>query len=156
MTKKTTCSNEEQTKKCASDLAEKCFRVEKSFVISLKGPLGAGKSTFARGFINKWLDLSCEPAAQTIVSPTFNIARVYGSKKPISHLDFYRLKDVSQLEEMGWEHYLFEHSCCLIEWFDLFPQIKAQVKKDLIIEVELEILTKNQREVTITTTEDFL
>lgn len=85
----------------------------------LTGNLGTGKTTFASFFIKKL-------AGDIVInSPTFNIVQVYESiKGPIWHIDLYRIRDASELENLG----LFEAICqyiCLVEWPNLLePFIK--------------------------------
>lgn len=116
--------SEEHTRQIASDIAKNLFQNPAVF-IHLKGPLGVGKSTFARGFIKAWLELSKEPQPQTIVSPTFTLVQVYGKNKPIAHLDLYRLKSFAELEQLDYEQYFYNTPACLVEWLEQIPGANA-------------------------------
>jgi tRNA threonylcarbamoyl adenosine modification protein YjeE len=104
--------------------------------VSLKGELGAGKTVFARGFIAEWLRLSGESATTAVTSPSYNVARVYGTRMPLAHLDLYRIESAAELAELGLEHYFHEHSCCLVEWLENGPGIASFVPAGAL-EVEL-------------------
>lgn len=97
----------EDTQKFAAKLAKLCVAGD---VILLYGEVGAGKTTFARGFIQEFVG-----ANEEIVSPTFTLVQQYGS---IYHCDFYRLKHASELTELGLDE-AFESGITLIEWAEL-------------------------------------
>lgn len=103
--------NRNETAEFAKNLAEKAT---KNSIIGLKGDLGAGKTFFARHFINALQEKPSE-----VLSPTFNIVTPYQSKiGAIFHFDLYRLKSIEELENIGFFDYL-KQGICLIEW----PQI---------------------------------
>ena len=80
-------------------------------VFSLKGDLGAGKTTFVQ-FIGKHLDVE-----EYITSPTFSIVNIYDGNPTIFHLDLYRLEDPSELEALDFETYFYpEDEITFIEW----------------------------------------
>ena len=80
--------------------------------VLLKGDLGAGKTTFARGFIHQLC-----PDAGEIVSPTFTLMQTYGSSPGaiVTHFDLYRLQRPQEILELGLEEALAS-SICLVEW----------------------------------------
>ena len=81
-------------------------------VILLQGPLGAGKSVFARALIRAL----CGDETLEIPSPTFTLLQTYeGPKGPINHYDLYRLKDPEEIYELGWEVSLY-NAIAIIEW----------------------------------------
>ncbi|MBB5514042.1 tRNA threonylcarbamoyladenosine biosynthesis protein TsaE [Rubricella aquisinus] len=79
-------------------------------VILLDGPVGAGKSHFARAFIR-----AVTSPTEEVPSPTFTLVQVYESTCEIWHLDLYRVADLSELEELGLMDAMSE-AICLIEW----------------------------------------
>jgi tRNA threonylcarbamoyl adenosine modification protein YjeE len=82
-------------------------------LILLEGGLGAGKTTFAKAFINA---LSETPV--DVVSPTFTLVQTYDTKKgPLFHADLYRLKVPEEVEELGLLE-AFSSAICLVEWPD--------------------------------------
>jgi tRNA threonylcarbamoyladenosine biosynthesis protein TsaE len=101
-------------------------------IICLTGDLGTGKTVFAKGFA-KGLGIEEE-----ISSPTFTIIHEYESGRlPLYHFDVYRLSDISEMDEIGYEEYFFSKGVCLVEWgelfYDLFPKNSRYItiKKDL-------------------------
>lgn len=108
-------------------------------IIGLKGTLGAGKSFFAKHFINA---LSLEP--QDVLSPTFNLLYSYNSKKgEIFHFDLYRLKSSEELENIGFFDAL-QNGISLIEW----PDIAESFLKKNYLEIEIKIINDDEREIT--------
>ncbi len=85
-------------------------------VVLLEGPLGAGKTTFARGVL-KALGWSGE-----VRSPTFNLLQIYETDPPVAHADLYRVKNA---DGIGLEAYLDTH-LCLIEWPDRFSLLPSE------------------------------
>lgn len=80
-------------------------------VFTLQGPLGAGKSEFARAFIQHLMGADTD-----VPSPTFTLVQTYESSKGlIWHFDLYRLENAEEIYEIGWEEALSE-GILLIEW----------------------------------------
>ena len=100
-------------------------------IIVLSGDLGAGKTTLTKG-IAKGLDVS-----QMIKSPTYTIVREYEGRLPLYHLDVYRIGDIEEMDEIGYEDYVYGEGVCLIEWANLIEEIlpdhyqKITIRKDL-------------------------
>lgn len=101
-------SDEAATKRVAAALAA---RVRPGDVIALQGDLGAGKTTFARGFIG-----ALTIADEVVPSPTFTLVQTYASEAgDIWHFDLYRLKRAEEAYELGIEE-AFGNGISLIEW----------------------------------------
>lgn len=101
-------------------------------IILLNGELGVGKTVFSKGF-GEGLGIE-EP----ISSPTFTLIQIYeGGRLPLYHFDVYRIADVWEMDEIGYEDYFFGNGVCLIEWAvrieELLPEktISVTIEKDL-------------------------
>ena len=81
-------------------------------VIAFQGQMGAGKTTFIKAVC---ISLGVK---ETISSPTFSIVNEYlsASGRKIYHFDFYRINDINEAYDMGYEEYLYSDALCLIEW----------------------------------------
>lgn len=100
-------NNEAETAKIAAKLAKITKRGD---VWALSGTLGMGKSVFARGFIQALT------AAEEVPSPTFTLVQNYYTDEfDIYHYDLYRLKDATEIFELGVEEAFYE-GVCLVEW----------------------------------------
>jgi len=109
-------------------------------IIALKGSLGAGKSFFAREFIN-----AISEHKVNVLSPTFNLVYSYDTKKgEIFHFDLYRLKSANELENIGFFDSL-KSGICLIEW----PEIAQEFLPKNYIKVEILIVGDEERIVNI-------
>lgn len=79
-------------------------------VVALHGPLGAGKTTIARGLVQALLG-----RAEDVPSPTYTLVQVYdGPAFPLWHFDLYRLEKPEDVEELGWDETI--DGVALIEW----------------------------------------
>ncbi len=79
-------------------------------LVSLRGPLGAGKTVIAKG-IAEALGIK-----EAIVSPTFTLVQEYEGREKLYHLDIYRLSGEDEFESMGGEEFLYPDGITLIEW----------------------------------------
>lgn len=101
-------------------------------VYTLTGDLGVGKTKFTQGFA-AGLGIT-EP----VNSPTFTILQIYESGRiPLYHFDAYRIGDIEEMEEIGFEEYAMGEGVSLIEWADLVKEIlpsdciRLRIEKDL-------------------------
>jgi tRNA threonylcarbamoyladenosine biosynthesis protein TsaE len=85
-------------------------------VVGLVGALGAGKTTLAQG-IAEGLEV---PPDRHVASPTFALVNEHPGRIPFVHADFYRLRNLAELIELGLDE-IFERAAVVIEWLDLFP-----------------------------------
>lgn len=102
-------------------------------VYTLTGDLGVGKTVFTQGFA-KGLGIE-EPVS----SPTFTIVQVYEEGRlPFYHFDVYRIGDVEEMDEIGYEDYVMGEGVCLIEWANLIEEILPEKRTEIVIEKDLE------------------
>lgn len=102
-------------------------------VYTLIGDLGVGKTVFTQG-LAKGLGIE-EP----ISSPTFTIVQVYEEGKlPFYHFDVYRIGDISEMDEVGFEDYVYGEGVSLIEWANLIEEILPNRHVEITIEKDLE------------------
>ena len=87
-------------------------------VFTLTGDLGAGKTVFAQGFA------AGLGIGEPVNSPTFTILQIYeGGRLPFYHFDVYRIADVEEMDEIGYEDCFYGEGVCLIEWADMIEEI---------------------------------
>ena len=116
--------------------------------VLLHGPVGAGKTHFARQIIST--HLSAINAIEDIPSPTFTLVQTYDIKSfEIWHADLYRLTDISEIYELGLEA-AFETCICLIEW----PEKLGNLKPTNALTITFEITNDEQRHVNLEWTDD--
>lgn len=108
-------------------------------IILLKGNLGSGKTFFVKSICNVF-DITAAS------SPSFAIVNEYSGKININHFDFYRIKKVEELYDLGFDEYINDESKInIIEWADLFHEILPSKN----YEVKIEDLTNSKRKITI-------
>ena len=102
-------------------------------VYTLVGDLGVGKTVFTKG-LARGLDI-LEPVS----SPTFTIVQVYEEGRlPFYHFDVYRIGDVEEMDEIGYEDYIYGDGVSLIEWANLIEEILPEHYTEIKIEKNLE------------------
>ena len=102
-------------------------------VYTLTGDLGVGKTVLAQGIA---AGLGIEEA---ICSPTFTIVQVYEEGRlPFYHFDVYRIGDIEEMDEIGYEDYFYGDGLSLIEWSNLIQEILPEKRTDITIEKDLE------------------
>lgn len=102
-------------------------------IYCLLGDLGVGKTVFTQGFA-KGLGIE-EPVS----SPTFTIVQTYEEGRlPFYHFDVYRISDVDEMEEIGYEDYFYGEGVCFIEWANLIQEILPDNVRTITIEKDLD------------------
>lgn len=91
-------------------------------VFAFYGKMGAGKTTFIKAICQ---ELGVE---DVITSPTFALVNEYtaGDGSPIFHFDFYRVKKLEEVYDMGYEDYFYSGALCLMEWPELVEELLPQ------------------------------
>ena len=106
---------------------------EPGAVYALLGDLGVGKTIFTKG-VAQGLGIT-EP----INSPTFTIVQEYTEgRMPFYHFDVYRIGDVEEMDEIGFDDYVYGDGMCLIEWANLIEEILPEQTRTITIEKDLE------------------
>ena len=101
-------------------------------VYTLNGDLGVGKTVCTQG-VAAGLGIT-EPVS----SPTFTIVQVYEEGRlPFYHFDVYRIGDIEEMEEIGYDDYFFGEGICLIEWAELIRDILPEKRIEITIEKDL-------------------
>ncbi|KLU70222.1 MAG: hypothetical protein RHS_3937 [Robinsoniella sp. RHS] len=122
--------NEKETFDVGKSLGDKA---EKGQIYTLTGDLGVGKTVFTKG-LAEGLEIT-EP----ISSPTFTIVQIYErGRMPLYHFDVYRIGDVEEMEEIGYEDCFYGDGVCLIEWANLIEEILPEDIIPVTIEKDLE------------------
>lgn len=121
--------SEEMTFEIGKKLGEKA---DKGEIICLEGDLGVGKTVFTKGFAE---GLNIE---DNIDSPTFTIVQEYTEGRiPLYHFDVYRIGDISEMDEIGYEDYFFGEGVCLIEWASRIEELIPESAIHIIIEKDM-------------------
>ena len=99
-------------------------------VFAFYGKMGAGKTTFIKALCGVL------GVKDVITSPTFAIINEYtdGNDNPIYHFDFYRIKKLEEVYDMGYEDYFYSGNLCLLEW----PELVEDVLPENVIKVTIE------------------
>ena len=102
-------------------------------MLTLTGDLGVGKTVFTQGLAE---GLGIE---EPVNSPTFTIVQVYEEGRlPFYHFDVYRIGDIEEMDEVGFEEYVMGEGVSLIEWANLIEEILPENRTEVIIEKDLE------------------
>lgn len=119
----------EETYQLGMELGKKA---QKGQVFTMVGDLGVGKTVFTQG-LAEGLGIT-EP----ISSPTFTIVQEYDEGRlPFYHFDVYRIGDISEMDEIGFEDYVYGEGVSLIEWANLIEEILPEKRVDIVIEKDL-------------------
>lgn len=108
-------------------------------VITLKGTLGAGKTTFVQG-LALGLDIN-----ETVTSPTYTIISEYRGRIPLYHMDLYRIADEDEFELLGVEEMIYGNGVSVIEWSEKAESILPENR----IQVSIEIQDENTRTISV-------
>lgn len=120
----------EETRALGKRIGEQALAGE---VYTLMGDLGVGKTVFTQG-IAEGLGIT-----EAVCSPTFTIVQVYEEGRlPFYHFDVYRIGDIAEMEEIGYEDYFYGDGLCMIEWANLIEEILPAQRREVTIEKDLE------------------
>lgn len=111
-------------------------------VFAFYGKMGAGKTTFIKAV--------CQVLGvhDVVTSPTFAIVNEYtsGQGDPIYHFDFYRVKNLVEVYDIGYEEYFYSGCLCLMEW----PELIAEILPEDTVRVDIKVNDDDTRIITIT------
>ncbi len=100
------------------------------YVYAVKGKMGAGKTTFIKS--------ACDVLGvmEMVSSPTFALVNEYSASdgSPVFHFDFYRIKKLDEVYDIGYEEYLFSDNYCFIEWPEMIMELLPQKYVSIYIE----------------------
>lgn len=119
----------EETFDCGRTLAQNASAGD---VFALIGDLGVGKTVFTKGFANGL------GVTEAVNSPTFTILQIYEEGRlPLYHFDVYRIEEPEEMEEVGFDEYVFGQGVSLIEWADRIGEILPESTCFVTIEKDL-------------------
>ena len=110
-------------------------------IFAFYGEMGAGKTTFIKALC-KILGV-----AETITSPTFAIVNEYNKEDgdPIYHFDFYRIKNIGEAYDFGYEDYFYSGHLCFIEW----PELIEPLLPESVVKVQIVVMDNGKRSIII-------
>lgn len=130
------CENIIETEKIANELS---FLLNPGDVIVLNGNLGSGKTTLIKAICKNY-------GIKNVSSPSFSIVNEYFGRINVFHFDFYRIKKLVELYDIGFEEYLSENDAIVfIEWGELMKDILPKN----YYEIQLEFVTPDKRKIKI-------
>jgi len=139
MTREFTTKSPEETIALGRELAS---LLKPPKLVVLRGDLGAGKTTLVKGIAEGFNAASQE----NVTSPTFTLIHEYrGPSATLYHIDLYRVDTQRELETLGLDDLMSEHSVLLIEWGEKFERF--QNERD--VEIVLERVSKNERRIKV-------
>lgn len=131
---KITVNGVEETWKLGAKLAA-CLKA--GDIICLCGDLGAGKTTFVKGVAKK---LKINP--DDVRSPTFVIMNIYDGKLPVYHFDLYRLDEITEIQAIGYDEFLYGDGVSFIEWSERFGSLHPEE----FLKIEINHKTETSRQ----------
>lgn len=102
--------------------------LKKGDVVCLNGELGAGKTTLTK-FIGLGLGVD-----EYITSPTFALINEYKGRVPVYHFDVYRLENIEEIDDLGFDEYFYGEGVCIIEWAERIEEFLP--KEKIILDIE--------------------
>lgn len=115
--------------------------VKPNRIICLYGSMGAGKTTFIQALC-KVLGV-----ADVVVSPTFALVNEYrtASGEPIYHFDFYRINNIDEVYDFGYEEYFYSNrGICFIEWPELIENL---LPREGVVRIKIDVLDNSSRKI---------
>lgn len=127
---------EKETKKFAKEFSK---ILRDGDIVALNGDLGCGKTFFVINVCKAF-------GIENVTSPTFAIVYEYSGKKKIYHFDFFRIKKIEELYDIGFEEYLSDNEAVtFIEWAELIPEIIPGRR----YQITFKYIDESKREITV-------
>ncbi len=128
--------SEDETVRLGRDFAG---RLAAGSFVGLYGDLGSGKTQFVKGI--------CEGfrVHEVVNSPTFTIVNEYHGTLPVFHIDLYRMKNVEEILNIGFDEYIEAGGVCLVEWAEKLDGIIPEKRFD----VKMSVVDESTREISI-------
>ena len=120
----------EVTKTIAFEMSKNAVKGD---IYCLSGDLGAGKTLFSKGFA-----AGHEIPEDDVTSPTFTIINQYDGRLTMYHFDVYRINDIWEMDDTGYEDCFFGEGVCLVEWAEMVKDIIPENAVWINIEKDLE------------------
>lgn len=120
--------------------------VTAGMIICLSGDLGTGKTTLTKS-IAKALEVE-----EYVTSPSYTIVNEYEGKYPLYHFDVYRINEIEELYEIGYEEYFFGQGITIIEWASMIMELIPEEA----VKIEIERLDDMERHFKISGPDDFI
>ena len=124
-----TTTSAEDTIKLGEKIAK---RLKSGDIVALSGELGAGKTTLVKG-IAKGLGVK---NYRYVNSPSFVLVKEYRGKIPLFHFDIYRLNNLKEIEDIGYEDYLARRGVVVIEWSSKMTRILPKRHFDIALKIK--------------------
>jgi len=106
-------------------------------IVAIEGKMGAGKTTLIKSF--------CDVlgVAETVSSPTFSLVNEYADAEggSIFHFDFYRIKKLEEVYDIGYEEYFYSGNLCFIEW----PEMISELLPENHVKIQIEVGENEER-----------
>lgn len=129
-------NSEEETIKLAKDFAR---LINNGDIILLNGDLGAGKTFLVKNICSEY-------GIENVSSPSFALVNEYGNGKKIYHIDFYRIKKIEELYEIGITEYISDNDAIkFIEWPDMYKELIPKFK----FRIDIIFVNNSTREINI-------
>ena len=129
-------SSPEETKKLGEKIAQGFYP---GLVVALFGTLGSGKTCLTQGIC---FSLGVK---DFVVSPSFVLINEYQGKYKVYHIDLFRLENLSEIINLGYEEYFYGDGVCIVEWAEKASALLPEKR----IEIHLKILSESEREIRI-------
>ncbi|MDR3245666.1 MAG: tRNA (adenosine(37)-N6)-threonylcarbamoyltransferase complex ATPase subunit type 1 TsaE [Prevotellaceae bacterium] len=120
---------------------EICKELNDRQIIALYGTMGAGKTTLIKAICRE------KGVVESVTSPTFSLVNEYKTSggETIYHFDFYRINNIAEVYDFGYEEYFYSGKLCFVEW----PEMIEELLPDNTLRINIRTLSDNKREISL-------